>query len=263
MSSVTAELKEFLEENHDRYNRTSFIQDDPVSIPHLFTIKEDIEVSALLTSVIAWGQRKTICRNAGMLMERMDMSPAQFVKDFSKRDLKATLNFRHRTFQPTDLASFLLFLRNIYKTGGLERVFFPIPGPVLGAIENCRDQFIKACIQKRSHKHFPSPAAGSAAKRMNLFLRWMIRRDKRGVDFGIWNYKMMPDLMCPLDLHSGRVARMLGLLKRKQNDWRAVEELTNNLRMYDASDPVKYDFALFGPGVNEKTRSFSKEYTRK
>ena len=263
MSSVTPELKEFLEENHDRYNRTSFIKEDPVSIPHLFTKKEDIEVSAMLTSVIAWGQRKTICRNAGLLMERMDMSPGQFVKDFSKRDLKATLNFRHRTFQPTDLASFLLFMRNVYRDGGLEKAFFQKPCPVGGAIENCRKQFIRACIQQRSHKHFPSPAAGSAAKRMNMFLRWMVRRDKRGVDFGIWNYKLMPDLMCPLDLHSGRIARMLGLLKRKQNDWNAVEELTRNLKLYDASDPVKYDFALFGTGVNEKLLRLSEKHIRK
>jgi uncharacterized protein (TIGR02757 family) len=249
-------LKTMLDERVDFYNRPSFIQTDPICVPHQFHLKEDVEIAAFLTATIAWGNRKSILNNAMRLMEAMDRQPALFVKNFSEADLIRFRGFVHRTFNESDLAYFLYALKNIYLNhGGIEGVFIKGAGReryIKDGIVAFRRTFLDIPHLQRIHKHLSDPAAGSAAKRLNMFLRWMIRDDGRGVDFGIWKHFHASDLYCPLDIHSGRVARKLGLLQRKQNDWKAVEELTANLRQFDPEDPVKYDFALFGMGVFEK-----------
>jgi uncharacterized protein (TIGR02757 family) len=250
------DLFHFLEEKYYQYNRTSFIDDDPVKVPHCFNRKEDIEIAAFLTSSIAWGNRKAIIKNAFLLMERMDNSPFSFVNSFSDRDLISFSDFYYRTFNGTDCMYFLKSLKNIYHThGSLEAVFQFVPDtddPVRCALIRFRELFFSIGTPGRSEKHISSALKHSACKRLNLFLRWMVRKDKQGVDFGIWKVISPAQLMCPLDLHSGRVARKLGLLQRKQNDWHAVSELTAQLRSFDPNDPVKYDFALFGMGVFER-----------
>jgi uncharacterized protein (TIGR02757 family) len=250
-------IKDFLEEKFFRYNRTSFIDSDPVSIPHRFSKKEDIEISGFLTATIAWGQRKTILKNARELVMMMDDSPHEFILHFSKKDLRRFSNFKHRTFNGNDCTCFLQSLRNIYqKHDGLENLFArglkQEHQDLREAITSARRIFFTIAHMARSEKHFSDPSAGSAAKRINMFLRWMVRQDDCGVDFGIWKSISPAVLSCPLDVHSGRVARKLGLLSRTQNDWKAVAELTSNLRKMCPEDPVKYDFALFGLGVFEK-----------
>ena len=255
------ELHSFLEEKFKEYNCSSFIESDPISIPHRFSKKEDIETSAFLAASIAWGQRITIIRNANELMRRMDFAPHDFILNHTKKDLTRFKNFKHRTFNGTDCIFFLQSLQNIYrKHNSLENVFNR--RTAREAIINFRKTFFSIPHSQRTEKHISNPDAGSSAKRLNMFLRWMIRNDKRGVDFGIWNSPfeggkgdigLSPkDLMCPLDIHSGNTARKLGLLARKQNDWQSVEELTSRLREFDSKDPAKYDFALFGLGVFEK-----------
>lgn len=248
------DLKEFLEEQHDLYNRLSFIESDPVSIPHLFSKREDIEISGLLAATIAWGQRPTIIKNATKLMHLMDMAPHDFILNANEKELKPFSTFVHRTFNGTDCIFFLRSLKNIYvKLGGLEKAF--TGKDAREAIMHFRKAFFSIKHPSRTRKHVSDPSANSSAKRLNMFLRWMVRKDKRGVDFGIWNKSLdMSVLMCPLDIHSGNVARKLGLLVRKQNDWKAVEELTARLRKFDAADPVKYDIALFGMGVFGKIK---------
>jgi len=246
------ELHDFLEASHDKYNRPDFITSDPISIPHLFTKKEDIEISAFLAATIAWGQRTTIINNAKKLVELMDLSPYNFIMQASETDLKSVENFKHRTFNSEDLTFFIYALRNIYaQHGGMEKVFSEKEN-IKDALTHFNNVFFSIQHSKRTEKHVSNPAAGSASKRLNMFLRWMVRSDKRGVDFGIWKSISAAKLYCPLDVHSGNVARKLKLLKRKQNDWQAAEELTKNLRRFDANDPAKYDFALFGLGVFEK-----------
>ena len=268
------ELHELLEEKTRQYNRPFFIEHDPVSIPHLFTKKEDIEISGFLAATIAWGQRPVIIRNAQRWMERMDMAPFEFVTGASPKELKRLDDFVHRTFNGIDARFFILALRKMYaKHGGMEKVFADglkkmnhgdtgarssflcvsvSPWFIKQAIIHFRDVFLSVKHEKRSEKHIANPASGSNAKRINMYLRWMVRRDKAGVDFGIWKSISPSLLLCPLDVHVGNVARALGLLERKQDDWRAVEELTAKLREFDAEDPVKYDFALFGLGIFEK-----------
>ncbi len=257
-----SELRDFLEEKYNQYNRTSFIETDPISIPHQFSRKEDIEISAFLTATIAWGQRKSIINNANKLMTLMDNAPHEFILNAKEKDLKPFEKFVHRTFNGTDTIFFILSLQNIYKKHRrLEKVFRGKDAKE--AIIHFRKVFFSIPYPNRTLKHISNPAENSAAKRINMFLRWMIRKDKRGVDFGIWNniptlqrgqggFLSSKKLMMPLDVHSGNVARKLGLLIRTQNDWKAVEELTNNLKTFDAKDPVKYDFALFGLGAFEK-----------
>jgi uncharacterized protein (TIGR02757 family) len=252
MKIPASELQSFLEEKYIKYNRLDFIESDPISIPHQFTKKEDIEIAGFLAATIAWGQRVTIINNANKLMKLMGNSPHDFILSAKEKDFKRFDGFVHRTFNGTDVAFFMKSLKNIYvKHGGLEKVFSK-PN-CSDAIMNFRTTFFSIEHPHRTMKHVSSPAANSSAKRLCMYLRWMIRKDKQGVDFGIWNSNLIPsDLMCPLDVHSGNVARKLGLLKRTQNDWKAVDELTINLRKFDAKDPVKYDFALFGLGVFEK-----------
>ena len=247
----TNELRDFLESRADFYNRPSFITDDPISIPHLFTKKEDIEIAGFLSATIAWGNRKTILNNARRLMAMMDDSPHAFILHAGPSDFRPFLNFVHRTFNGDDCLFYITSLQNIYRAGdSLETLFgdFSEAG-ALNGIMNFRTRFLSCEHLVRSEKHVANPAAGSAAKRMNMYLRWMVRSDDHGVDFGIWKKINPASLICPLDVHAGRVARQLGLLKRDQNDWKAAVELTENLRSFDPMDPVKYDFALFGLGV--------------
>lgn len=247
------EIYQLLEEKYDQFNRKSFIDSDPISIPHLFTKKEDIEIAGFLAATIAWGQRKTIIKNALCLMQLMDNAPYDFVLNHKKVDLKRFDDFKHRTFNSVDICYFIIALKHIYKNyGGLENVFAQHKNNIQLSIHNFKTTFFEIEHPKRTTKHVSNPLKNSSAKRINMFLRWMVRNDKRGVDFGIWDSIKMKNLMCPLDVHSGNVARKLGLLKRKQNDWKAVEELTENLREFDENDPIKYDFSLFGLGVFEK-----------
>jgi len=249
------ELKEFLDEKADLYNRTSFIETDPISIPHRFSKKEDIEIAAFLTATIAWGQRFTLIKNANYLLDNMDNAPFDFISSFQEKDLKPFQSFVHRTFNATDCIFFLKSLKQLYtKHGSLEEAFRSSENEVKSGILSFRNKFITPNALQRTAKHVADPAAGSAAKRINMFLRWMVRKDARKIDFGIWNVFSPSQLLCPLDVHSGGVARKLGLLNRKQDDWRAVEELTAQLRIFDAEDPVKYDFALFGLGAFEGFR---------
>ncbi|HEX7411508.1 MAG TPA: TIGR02757 family protein [Bacteroidales bacterium] len=250
-------LFDFLEEKADQYNNPIFIESDPISIPHLFQRKEDIEIAAFFAATIAWGQRPTIIRNAQRLMHLMDDSPYEFITGTVPSDLTRFSSFVHRTFKGEDVMFFVHSLQNIYRNhGGLETVFnhtLNEPGAdAKDGLQYFRQVFFSIPFPNRTRRHVADVIAGSAAKRLNMFLRWMVRNDKRGVDFGIWKGIGMNKLYCPLDVHSGQVARKLGLLSRTQNDWKAVEELTAALRTFDPDDPVKYDFALFGLGVFEK-----------
>lgn len=253
-------LRDYLEEKYLFYNRREFITDDPVSVPHRFLKKEDIEIAGFLTATLAWGNRVSIIRSAAELMKRMDNTPFRFITDSADSDLKKLGSFVYRTFNGDDCMFFILSLQNIYRRhNGLEDVFgkeIRAGGTIRDSISNFRDVFFEMPHLNRTLKHVSNPARNSSAKRINLFLRWMVRNDDRGVDFGIWKSIRPSQLFCPLDLHTGNQSRKLGLLKRKQNDWKAVEELTENLRKLDPADPVKYDFALFGSGIYESTRKY-------
>lgn len=252
---TTSELKEFLDFKVEQYNTPEFITTDPVQIPHRFSRKEDIEISGFLTSIISWGNRKSILKNAGTMMELLDNAPYDFVMEHSEEDLERLENFVHRTFNGTDLTYFIQSLRNIYKQhGGLESIFSKHSNEdsLQPAIHEFKKLFFELPHPARTQKHVSDPLKNSAAKRINMYLRWMVREDAGDVDFGIWKSISPSKLSCPLDVHSGNVARKLDLLKRKQNDAKALQELDNNLRELDASDPVKYDYALFGLGVFEK-----------
>ena len=255
MKLSEAELKKFLEEKVWAYNQPAFIESDPISIPHRYTKKEDIEISAFLSAIISWGNRKAIVANAWRLMQVMDNSPHDFILSHSATDLFQLKKFVHRTFNGSDAVYFICSLRNIYHNhGGLSEVFgnaVPQEDSMAHRIHHFKKIFY-SLPGARTEKHLPDPLENSAAKRINMFLRWMVRKDKGGVDFGIWHFISPPELFIPLDVHTGNIARKLGLLKRKQNDWKAVAELTSRLRTFDAADPVKYDFALFGLGMFEK-----------
>ena len=251
------ELKTFLDEKTALYNRPNFIEADPISIPHRFTRKEDIEISGFLAATIAWGQRVTIINNANRLMQWMDEAPYEFVMNASERDLAPFKDFKHRTFNGEDALYFLTALRHLYQhEGGLEGAFnaehTPQSPNTLDAIVGFRKRFFLMPGPARTGKHVSNPAKGSSAKRLNMYLRWMVRDDKAGVDFGLWKGMGMHQLSIPLDVHTGTVGRKLGLLHRTQNDWRAVEEFDAKLRKFDPVDPIKYDFAVFGLGAIEK-----------
>ncbi len=250
------DIKQFLESKTDAYNRPAFIAEDPISIPHRFTAKEDIEISGFLTALISWGRRPAILKSALKLMHLMDNAPYEFITQHNEKDLKRLTGFVYRTFNSSDLLFLVEALRQVYlEQGGLEKVFenrFRETGSVKGAITGLRAELLKTTHLTRSEKHLAAPEKGSAAKRINMFLRWMVRRDDKGVDFGLWEDIPPSALMIPLDVHSGNTARQLGLLQRKQNDWKAVEELTGKLREFAPKDPVKYDFALFGTGVYQQ-----------
>lgn len=250
------QLKDFLEEKYRFYANPKFIEDDPIQIPHRYAKKEDIEIAALLASTLAWGNRKMIIYNIDRLLSKFGDSPFEFVVNYSKKDDDRFKGFVHRTFNDNDCIHYIRALSQIYKsTGGLEKVFtdgYKAENTAKGAIANYRATFVDINTSSHALKHVSNVEKGSAAKRLNMFLRWMVRPSNDGVDFGIWKTIPTSALMMPLDTHSGRVARALGLLNRNQNDWKSVEELTGNLREFDINDPVKYDFALFGLGVNEK-----------
>lgn len=248
------ELKDFLEEKVEQYNRPSFIETDPISIPHRYSVKADIEIAGFLAATIAWGNRKMILRNAGRMMELMDDAPCDFVLNHGEGDLERLRGFVHRTFNSADFEFFIRSLRNIYVNhSGLEGIFnrYKTDQSLQPAIHMLSCIFFELPHQNRTLRHVSDTFRGSAAKKINMFLRWMVRIDNMGVDFGIWKSISPSILSCPLDVHSGNVARKLGLIKRKQNDARAVAELDSILREFDPSDPVKYDFALFGLGVFE------------
>jgi len=250
-----SELKEFLDAKVIQYNNPKFIESDPVQIPHQFTLKEDVEISAFLTATIAWGNRKMIIKNAQRMMDLLGNSPYDFVINHKEHHLERFEGFVHRTFNEIDIKYFIQSLRHIYlNNNDLEAIFcqFSKADSMQYAIHHFKSIFFQLEHPKRSEKHVSDPLKGSAAKRINMFLRWMVRNDNAGVDFGIWKTISPSQLSCPLDVHSGKVARKLGLLNRMQNDAKALLELDTNLRKLDPTDPAKYDFALFGLGVFEK-----------
>lgn len=237
-----------------QYNRPEFIELDPIQIPHLYEDREDIEIAGFLTAVIAWGKRQSIIKSAGKMMSLMGNSPCDFVLHHKEQHLARMDGFVHRTFNSADLVCFIKALKYIYQKGeGLEGVFQKHQSgtSLQGAIHHLKKEFFSLPHPARTTKHLPDPLKGSAAKRINMFLRWMVRKDNNGVDFGIWGQISPSRLSCPLDVHTGRVARKLGLLRRKQNDATAVLELDHTLRSLDPQDPVKFDFALFGLGSYE------------
>lgn len=247
-------IKDFLDEKLHIYNNKSFISNDPICIPHLYSKKEDIEIAGFIAATLAWGNRKSIITNASRLMQWMDDAPGEFIKHHGKKDLKPFEKFVHRTFNGKDCLFFLQSLQNIYQNhGGLEATFKTNQTGLnlKHSIAAFRTRFLETTHLARSEKHISNPLQKSSAKRLCMFLRWMVRKDKKGVDFGIWKSISASSLCLPLDVHTGNVSRALGLLERKQNDWQAVEEITQLLRTFDANDPIKYDFALFGIGVDK------------
>lgn len=251
-----SDLYDLLETLHDRYNVPDFIEDDPVSIPHRYSSREDIEISGFLSATIAWGNRKMIVRNARQMMKYMDDSPFDYVTSASDAELGCLASFVHRTFNGDDFINFVLALRKLYHDFGNLGAFFEkeyaSTKDIRQVLSLFRKRFFSAEHTPHCEKHLSSIDKGSACKRLNMFLRWMVRRDDRGVDFGLWRKIPMAALYLPLDVHSGNVARELGLLNRKQNDWKAVEEVTTNLQRFNADDPIRYDFSLFGAGVNSR-----------
>ena len=252
---MSLKIKEFLDYKSEKYNNPSFIQEDPIQIPHLFQKKEDIEISGFLTATIAWGNRKSIIKSSKKIVEFFDNKPYDFIMNHNDSDLKKLESFKHRTFNGYDLIQFVKSIKNIYSNhDGLESVFAKniLEERMHNSIHEFKKKFFEIDHLKRTKKHISDPFKGSAAKRINMFLRWMVRDDNKGVDFGIWKKIKPKYLSCPLDIHSGRIARKMGILKRKQNDHKAVIELDSFLRTLDVNDPVKYDYALFGIGVFEK-----------
>lgn len=251
----TAQLCAFLDEHYDRYDQPAFIENDPISLPHRFTQRQDIEISGLFAALLAWGQRKTIINKTRELLRRMDDAPYQFVLHHSDDDLKRLLGFCHRTFCDTDLLYFVHWLRWYYRQYDSLEDGFLTGNTQRERLENFHHLFFSLeDAPQRTRKHVATPARGSACKRVNMYLRWMVRRDTRGVDFGLWTRLSPANLICPCDVHVERIARRLGLMTRAAVDWRAAEDLTAHLRTFDPLDPVKYDFALFGLGVEEKTQ---------
>jgi uncharacterized protein (TIGR02757 family) len=251
------DLKLFLDEQVDAFNRPSFIEDDPVSIPHRFSKKQDIEIAALFASVLAWGQRKTVLAKCTQLLSWMDDDPHAFIINHQSKDLKLLETFKHRTFNGTDTLYFIDFLQRHYAQHASLEVLFKVPKDhptVEQGLVHFHRSFFDGEHPARTRKHLPTPERKSTCKRLAMFLRWMVRQDKKGVDFGLWKTIQPSQLVCPCDLHVERVARSLKLIKRKQTDWQTVLELTANLRALDPHDPVKYDFALFGMGVMERKR---------
>ncbi len=247
-------LRSFLDHKAEMYQNPRFISDDPIQVPHRFSKRQDVEIAAFFSATLAWGNRKAIVKNASRMMTLLDETPYDFIKNHTAKDLERLPSFTHRTFHSADLRFFIRRLRVLYDRSDTLETYFRPQGTESGL--KCGISWFRNCFlgdQPGHHaaKHISDPWKNSAAKRLNLFLRWMVRSASRGVDFGLWK-GIQPRYLCmPLDVHSGRVARRLGLLKRPQDDWKAVEELTQRLRKWDASDPVKYDFALFGLGAFE------------
>jgi uncharacterized protein (TIGR02757 family) len=256
-------LRAFLDRKVAEYNRPSFIPDDPVSIPHAYSLRQDIEIAGFFAAIFSWGNRTTIIRKSAELMQLMDRSPYQFILHHTDKELKKLLAFKHRTFNTTDLLYFIEFFRRHYTLyDSLEDAFLlPWENTNGGGAGYDSDAALAAfhhyffsleAVPPRTRKHIATPERNSSCKRLNMFLRWMVRKDNKGVDFGLWDRISPGQLICPLDLHVARVARRFGLLTRKPTDWPAALELTRNLALLDSEDPVKYDFALFGLGIMEK-----------
>ena len=255
------ELQDFLEEKVLEFNHDSFVAADPVSVPHRFIKKQDIEIAGFFTAIFSWGNRTTIIRKSNELIKGMDDAPFDFIRNHRPADLKRLISFRHRTFNATDLLYFIRFLHSHYQESDtLETAFFPTEKNKI-----TKDEYVKNALTafysrffaledapKRTHKHIASPEKNSTCKRLNMYLRWMVRQDKKGVDFGIWKKIDAADLICPVDLHVARVARGFGMITRKQTDWQTAVDLTQTLREMDKNDPVKFDFALFGLGVTDQ-----------
>lgn len=251
-----ADLKSFLDEKADQFNRPAFIENDPVSIPHKFAKKQDVEIAGFFAAVLAWGQRVTIIRKCTELMLWMENDPHQFILHHRPKDLDRFESFRHRTFNGTDALYFIAALRSIYrKFDSMENAF--AVGHSDRTVEEGLINFHQLFFALPDHptrtkKHLPTPERNSTCKRINMYLRWMVRDDNKGVDFGLWKNISPAQLICPCDVHVDRVARRLKLIGRKQTDWQTALELTENLRRFDPDDPVKYDFALFGLGIEER-----------
>jgi uncharacterized protein (TIGR02757 family) len=254
-------LRNFLEKKAKQYNDPSFIPTDPISVPHRFSKKQDIEIAGLFAAIFAWGNRTTIIRRSNELMEAFDQAPHDFMLNHQPADLKKLTAFRHRTFNSTDLLYFIRFLQTHYRQHeSLETAFLPAAtaageerDPIKNGLSSFHTRFFSLDdAPLRTRKHIATPQKNAACKRLNMYLRWMVRRDRRGVDFGLWKSISPADLVCPVDLHVARVAKRFGLISRTQTDWKTAMELTSALREMDKKDPVKFDFALFGLGVFEK-----------
>ncbi len=248
------ELKPFLDRMVEKYNQLGFIENDPISIPHRFFKKQDIEIAAFFAAILAWGQRKTIINKCSELMQLVDNAPYDFILHHTSKDLKRLSAFKHRTFNSEDLNYFIRFLNHHYQSyDSLEDAFVPanFSGQIEDALNHFRTYFFSLEHPQRTQKHIASPDRKSACKRLNMFLRWMVRIDNNSVDFGIWKQLKASRLICPIDVHVCRVSTELGLVNGKQADWNMAVQLTEQLRMLDANDPVKYDFALFGYGVEK------------
>ncbi len=247
---------QLLERKYKEFNSSSFVENDPISIPHRYSKKQDIEIAAFFSATIAWGNRKSIITSANKLMTLMDNAPHDFILNHEEKDLKNLMDFKHRTFNTTDTLYFVEFLKQHYlKHESLEDAFLKseIKNSQAEALSEFHNYFFSLeDSPHRTRKHVATPVRGSTCKRMNMFLRWMVRKDKSGVDFGLWKKLKPSQLLIPLDVHVDRTARKLGLIKRKQTDWETVVELTENLKQFDPKDPVKYDFALFGISVLDK-----------
>jgi len=252
-------MRELLESAVERFNQPNFIENDPISIPHRFSRLQDIEITGFWIAMLAWGQRKTIINSANRLIDLMDGAPYDFIINHEEKDRARFADFKHRTFQYTDTLYFLAFFQDFYKkNASLETAFsqhlLPSDENTENALKGFHELFFSLeDAPKRTRKHVSTPIRKSTCKRLNMFLRWMVRKDDKGVDFGLWQQIKMSQLLMPLDVHVDRVARRLQLIERKQTDWKTVLELTENLRQFDANDPVKYDFALFGLGIEEKS----------
>lgn len=249
------QLKDFLDEQVARYNQPDFIQDDPIAIPHTYKRQEDIEIAGFFAAILAWGQRKVVIKKCRELLCIMDHAPYDFIINHQADDLRPLLNFKHRTFNATDALYFVHFLKHYYQQHGtLETAFLVGLRPKAASVEAGLVHFHQlffslADYPERTRKHIATPARKATCKRLNLFLRWMVRQDDQGVDFGLWKQIKPQQLVCPCDVHVARVSRQLGLMQRKNTDWQAALELTQNLKQLSPEDPVKYDFALFGLGI--------------
>ncbi len=254
------ELKEFLDDAYHQYSASDFIESDPIQIPHFYTLKQDIEIAAFFAAMLAWGQRITIINKCKELFRLMDNAPYSFIIDHSESDLKRLMKFKHRTFNSTDLLHFIHFLNHWYSNNeSLESAFSRHIAKDDPNVESALIGFHNTFFSlknspERTRKHVATPQRKSACKRLNMFLRWMVRKDQYGIDFGLWKSILPKQLVCPFDVHVSNVSRDLGLVYRKQSDWQSALELTENLKKLDPMDPVKYDIALFGIGVFEKNQ---------